>query len=125
MLRDDLKELNITIQELSKATKVPECVPELLADGKLIYSDLRYDDATAILDYLIEVRKKRIKRLELLFNSDGFDGCETVSEVVDRYLIYKEMDVELAVLDWNMYAYLNDNLADGLWEKSRGVKHEG
>ena len=125
MLRDDLKELNITIQELSKATKVPECVLELLADGKLIYSDLRYDDATAILDYLIEVRKKRIKRLELLFNSDGFDGCETVSEVVDRYLIYKEMDVELAVLDWNMYAYINDYLADELWERWRGVKNEG
>lgn len=125
MLRDDLKELNITIKELSKATKVPECVLELLADGKLIYSDLRYDDATAILDYLIEVRKKRIKRLELIFNSDGFEGCETVSEVIDRYLTYKEMGVELASLDWNMYAYLNDNLADRLWEKSRGVKHEG
>lgn len=56
---------------------------------------------------------------------EGFEGCETVSEVVDRYLIYKEMGVELASLDWNMYAYINDNLADELWERLRGVRHEG
>ena len=56
---------------------------------------------------------------------EGFEGCETVSEVVDRYLIYKEMDIELAVLDWNMYAYINDYLADELWERLRGVRHEG
>lgn len=56
---------------------------------------------------------------------EGFEGCETVSDVVDRYLIYKEMGVELAVLDWNMYAYINDYLADELWERLRGVKHEG
>ncbi len=47
---------------------------------------------------------------------EGFTRCETVSEVVDRYLIYKEMGVELAVLDWNMYAYINDYLADEIWE---------
>lgn len=56
---------------------------------------------------------------------EGFEGCETVSEVVDRYLIYKEMGVELASLDWCMYAYLTDYLADDLWENLRGVKHEG
>lgn len=56
---------------------------------------------------------------------EGFEGCETVKEVIDRYLIYKEMGIELASLDWNMYAYINDHLADELWERLRGVKHEG
>lgn len=56
---------------------------------------------------------------------EGFEGCETVSEVVDRYLIYKEMGVELASLDWSMYAYLTDYLADELWDNLRGVKYEG
>lgn len=56
---------------------------------------------------------------------EGFEGCETVSEVVDRYLIYKEMGVDTAVLDWNVYAYINDYLADEIWERLRGVKYEG
>ncbi len=56
---------------------------------------------------------------------EGFTRCETVSEVVNRYLIYKEMGVELASLDWNMYAYINDYLADEIWERLRGVKNEG
>ncbi len=32
----------------------------------------------------------------------GFEGCETVKEVIDRYLVFKELGVETAVLDWNM-----------------------
>lgn len=55
----------------------------------------------------------------------NFDGCETVKEVIDRYLVFKELGVDTAVLDWNVYAYINDYLADEIWEKSRGVKHEG
>ncbi len=58
-------------------------------------------------------------------NFEGFEGCISVEEVVDRYLMYKEMGVELASLDWNMYTYINDYLADELWERLRGVKHEG
>lgn len=58
-------------------------------------------------------------------NFEGFTGCATVAEVIDRYLIYKETGVELAVLDWSMYAYLTDYLADELWERLRGVKNEG
>lgn len=46
----------------------------------------------------------------------NFEGCETVSEVIDRYLIYKEMGIDTALLDWNMYAYINDYLADEIWE---------
>lgn len=61
MLRDDLKELNITIQELSNAVGVPACALELLADGKILYTDLRFDDARAILDYLIKAREKNKK----------------------------------------------------------------
>lgn len=56
---------------------------------------------------------------------EGFEGCETVSEVIDRYLIYKETGVELAALDWSMYAYLTDYLADEIWERWRGVRYEG
>ncbi len=52
----------------------------------------------------------------------NFDGCETVKEVIDRYLVFKEAGIELAVLDWGMYAYINDNLADTLWENLRGDK---
>lgn len=61
MLRDDLKELNITIQELSNAVGVPACALELLADGKILYTDLRFNDARAILDYLIKAREKNKK----------------------------------------------------------------
>lgn len=56
---------------------------------------------------------------------EGFEGCLSVEEVIGRYLIYKEMGVELASLDWNMYAYINDYLADEIWERLRGVKNEG
>lgn len=50
----------------------------------------------------------------------NFDGCETVKEVVDRYLVFKEEGIETSVLDWSMYAYINDYLADELWERLRG-----
>ncbi len=50
----------------------------------------------------------------------NFDGCETVKEVVDRYLVFKEEGIETSVLDWSMYAYINDYLADELWENLRG-----
>ncbi len=56
---------------------------------------------------------------------EGFTGCVSVEEVVYRYSFFKELGVDTAVLDWSMYAYINDYLADGLWERLRGVKHEG
>lgn len=56
---------------------------------------------------------------------EGFEGCISVEEVIDRYLVFKELGVDTAALDWNMYAYINDYLADEIWERLRGVKHEG
>ncbi len=58
-------------------------------------------------------------------NFKGFTGCISVEEVIDRYLVFKELGVDEAVLDWNMYAYINDYLADEIWERLRGVNHEG
>lgn len=58
-------------------------------------------------------------------NFEGFTGCVTMEEVIHRYFIYKEMGVESAVLDWVMYDYLYDNLADGLWDRFRGIRYEG
>ncbi len=51
---------------------------------------------------------------------EGFTGCVSIEEVVYRYLVFKEEGVKTSVLDWSMYAYINDNLADGLWERLRG-----
>ena len=56
---------------------------------------------------------------------EGFTGCVSVEEVVYRYSVFKELGIDEAVLDWNMYAYINDYLADEIWERLRGVKHEG
>lgn len=53
----------------------------------------------------------------------NFDGCETVKEVIDRYLVFKEEGIETSVLDWSMYAYINDYLADELWDNLRGDKN--
>lgn len=58
-------------------------------------------------------------------NFEGFTGCVTMEEVIYRYSFFKELGIDEAVLDWNVYAYINDYLADEIWEKSRGVKHEG
>lgn len=58
-------------------------------------------------------------------NFKGFTGCISVEEVVYRYSFFKELGVDEAVLDWNMYAYINDYLADEIWERLRGVKNEG
>ena len=38
---------------------------------------------------------------------EGFEGCLSVEEVVYRYSFFKELGVDEAVLDWNMYAYIN------------------
>lgn len=56
---------------------------------------------------------------------EGFTGCVSVEEVIYRYSVFKEAGIDSAVLDWNMYAYINDYLADEIWEKLRGVKYEG
>ena len=58
-------------------------------------------------------------------NFKGFTGCISVEEVVYRYSFFKELGVDEAVLDWSMYAYLTDYLADELWENLRGVRYEG
>ena len=58
-------------------------------------------------------------------NFKGFTGCISVEEVVYRYSFFKELGVDEAVLDWNMYAYINDYLADEIWERWRGVRYEG
>lgn len=56
---------------------------------------------------------------------EGFEGCATISEVIYRYSVFKEVGIDSAVLDWGMYAYLTDYLADELWDRFRGVKYEG
>lgn len=56
---------------------------------------------------------------------EGFTGCTTVSEVIYRYSVFKDLGIDSAVLDWGMYAYINDYLADELWDRFRGIKNEG
>lgn len=58
-------------------------------------------------------------------NFEGFTGCVTMEEVIYRYSVFKDLGVDTAVLDWSMYAYLTDYLADELWDRFRGVKYEG
>lgn len=58
-------------------------------------------------------------------NFEGFTGCVTIPEVIYRYSVFKEVGIDSAVLDWSMYAYINDYLADELWERFRGVRYEG
>ncbi len=48
----------------------------------------------------------------------------TVEEVVYRYSVFKDLGFDTALLDWSMYAYLTDYLADELWERFRGVRYE-
>ncbi len=56
---------------------------------------------------------------------EGFTGCVSVEEVVYRYSVFKDLGFDTALLDWSMYAYLTDYLADELWERFRGVRYEG
>lgn len=58
-------------------------------------------------------------------NFEGFTGGVTMEEVIYRYSVFKELGVDTAVLDWSMYAYLTDYLADEIWERWRGVRYEG
>ena len=52
-------------------------------------------------------------------NFEGFTGCVTMEEVIYRYSVFKELGFDTALLDWSMYAYINDYLADDLWENLR------
>ena len=56
-------------------------------------------------------------------NFEGFTGCVTMEEVIYRYSVFKELGFDTALLDWSMYAYINDYLADELWENLRGDKN--
>ena len=106
---------------------------------EVIYRYLTYEETgveLAVLDWVMYayiddnladgIWKRLREGVEMDFRKyEWFQWCETVSEVIHRYFIYKEMGVESAVLDWVMYDYLYDNLADGLWDRFRGVRYEG
>ncbi len=58
----------------------------------------------------------------------NFENCCNVSQVVDKYLIYRDLinqtqltysDQLITYLDWCLFSYIHDNISDDLFHEYR------